>query len=93
MNVSCNGSRIDEKNVAEMEAGNSMKLLFYFAIFFCLELSATNCPGTRFTSYMYHLRLLVLLCELIFITAYTCNSTLFYSVFTEYPGAVVLEGY
>src|SRR6218665_1710845 len=34
-NVSGNGIGIDEKNVAEMEAGNSMKLIFYFA---------TNCP-------------------------------------------------
>ena len=39
-NVSGNGIGIDEKNVAEMEAGNSMKLIFYF----CNELSATDCP-------------------------------------------------
>ena len=51
-NVSWNGSGIEEKNVAEMEAENSMKLIFYF-VTNCPrrivrdELSATNRPATN----------------------------------------------
>ena len=33
-NVSWNERGIEEKNIAEMEAGNSMKLIFYFATSF-----------------------------------------------------------